>query len=101
MEQTLNGHTGGVYSVAFNDDGTKVVSGSEDNTIKIWNVATGEMEQTLNGHTGGVFSVAFNDIIVKILRILRAPVISSRIMFSFIFFTIIRSLLKLITYKNN
>jgi len=58
---TLNGHTDQVFSVAFNDDGTKVVSGSEDKTIKVWNVATGEMEQTLNGHTATVCSVAFND----------------------------------------
>ena len=36
-------------------------SSSWDNTIKVWNVATGEMEQTLNGHTSSVNSVAFND----------------------------------------
>jgi WD40 repeat protein len=52
MEQTLNGHTGGVYSVAFNDDGTKVVSGSWDKTIKVWNVATGEMEGTVFTYDG-------------------------------------------------
>jgi len=36
------------------------VSGSYDNTIKVWNVATGEMEQTLFGHTDGVTSVSFS-----------------------------------------
>ena len=52
MEQNLNGHTDRVWSVAFNDDGTKVVSGSWDNTIKVWNVATGEMEGTVFTYGG-------------------------------------------------
>ena len=36
------------------------MSGSEHNTIKVWNVATGRLEQTLNGHTRVVMSVAFS-----------------------------------------
>jgi len=38
---TLTGHTGDVRSVAFSPDGTRVVSGSYDNLVKIWNVETG------------------------------------------------------------
>ena len=33
-----NAHSGGINSVAFNHDGTKIVSGSEDKTIKVWGV---------------------------------------------------------------
>ena len=60
MVRTLEGHTDRVNSVAFNHNGTKVVSGSVDKTIKIWKAATGRLEQTLSGHTGTVWSVAFN-----------------------------------------
>lgn len=34
--KTLNGHSSFVYSVAYSPDGTKIISGSRDNTIKIW-----------------------------------------------------------------
>ena len=39
------------YSVGFNHDGTKIVSGSWDKTIRVWNVDTGECILTLKGHT--------------------------------------------------
>ena len=34
---TLVGHSSSVYSVAFSPDGKLVVSGSADETVKIWN----------------------------------------------------------------
>ena len=49
-----------VTSVGFNHDGTKIVSGSYDKTIRVWNVDTGECILTLKGHTDGVRSVVFN-----------------------------------------
>ena len=45
----LSGHDGVVYSVAFSADGSKVVSGSEDSTVKIWSADNGEVLQTLSG----------------------------------------------------
>lgn len=36
--KTLEGHTKGVRSVAFSPDGKHIVSGSNDNTIKIWEI---------------------------------------------------------------
>ncbi|THU80992.1 WD40 repeat-like protein [Dendrothele bispora CBS 962.96] len=53
-------HTGWVRSVAFSQDGNRVVSGSDDKTVKIWNAETGNMEFELKGHTGSVNSVAFS-----------------------------------------
>jgi len=38
---TLSGHAGEVYSVAFSRDGTRVVSGSGDMLVRIWDAATG------------------------------------------------------------
>jgi WD40 repeat protein len=45
----LSGHTSTVWSVAFSGDGSKVVSGSWDNTVKLWSADNGEVIQTLSG----------------------------------------------------
>jgi len=39
--RTLTGHSGIVFSVAFSRDGKRVVSGSDDDFVKIWNTETG------------------------------------------------------------
>src|SRR5207244_1005661 len=41
-------------------DGKTLASGSYDNTVKLWDVATGQAKAALMGHTGGVPSVAFS-----------------------------------------
>ena len=46
-------------SVAFSQDGSRVVSGSDDETVRIWNAATGEVEAEMKGHTDIVRTVAF------------------------------------------
>src|SRR5438477_9384930 len=38
---TLNGHTSGVMSVAFSHDGKKIVSGSWDKTLRVWDAESG------------------------------------------------------------
>jgi len=58
--QTLLESSGTVWSVAISPDGQTLVSGSGDQTIKIWNLQTGELRQTLSGHTGRVVSVAIS-----------------------------------------
>lgn len=57
---TCYGHVNGVMSVSFSPDGTKIASGSTDNTIKLWDVATGTEVMTLTGHAGPVMSVSFS-----------------------------------------
>jgi WD40 repeat protein len=45
----LLGHADYVTSVGFSADGSKVVSGSYDLTVKIWNADSGEVIKTLSG----------------------------------------------------
>lgn len=58
--QILEGHDCAVYSVAFSPDGRYLASGSEDETIKIWDTTTGEERRTLEGHNHSIYSVAFS-----------------------------------------
>ena len=44
-----SGHSDSVSSAAFSPDGTKVVSGSGDYAVKIWNVESGDVLHTLSG----------------------------------------------------
>jgi WD40 repeat protein len=48
----LSGHTDEVNCVAFSPDGTSLVSGSDDYTVKLWDVQTGGIVNTFSGHTG-------------------------------------------------
>ncbi len=45
-------------SVAFSNDCKYLISGSEDFTMKIWEIETGIETQTLKGHSSAVTSVA-------------------------------------------
>eukprot|EP01047_Picozoa_sp_COSAG01_P110530 COSAG01_NODE_39355_length_477_cov_1.677249_1_plen_133_part_10 len=56
----LLGHSKGLNSVHFSRDGQKIVSASDDNTVRVWSAVTGECEQTLVGHSKGVKSAAFS-----------------------------------------
>ena len=56
----LIGHSSTVLSASFSPDGTKVVSGSSDKTVRIWDAVTGECEQTLEGHSDAVTSASFS-----------------------------------------
>ena len=56
----ISGHTSCVRSLAFLQDGTSVVSGSYDNTIKLWDVQTGGIVKTFHGHTKEVYSVSIS-----------------------------------------
>jgi len=57
----LSGQSGRVYSVAASRDGERIVSGSEDKTVRLWNAKTGEaVGDPFFGHGEGVLCVAFS-----------------------------------------
>jgi WD40 repeat protein len=50
-----------ITSVAFNSDGTRIVSGGSDKTLRLWDAKTGKPDgQPWKGHNGMVTCVAFN-----------------------------------------
>jgi WD40 repeat protein/serine/threonine protein kinase len=55
---SLTGHTQSVNSVAIAPDGRTALSGSGDQTLKLWELASGKELRTFTGHTGRVSSVA-------------------------------------------
>ncbi|MFN6541016.1 MAG: hypothetical protein RM021_032375 [Nostoc sp. EkiNYC01] len=56
--RTLTGHTDLVKAVAVTPNGQQVISASDDKTLKVWNLATGESLFTLKGHSYWVNAVA-------------------------------------------
>lgn len=58
--QTLRGHFNSVSTVAISPNGTCFASGSFDDTIKLWNLNTGELLHTLTKHSQPVLAVIFS-----------------------------------------
>ena len=56
----FSGHTDQVKSLVFSSDGTSLVSGSFDMTIKLWDVQTGGVVRTFSGHSNWVWSVSIS-----------------------------------------
>jgi WD40 repeat protein len=57
---TLSDDSNPIYSMALSPDGQTVAFGSDKNTIKLWNINTGQENKTLTGHLGTVTAVAFS-----------------------------------------
>ncbi|CAG7854167.1 COMPASS-like H3K4 histone methylase component WDR5B {ECO:0000303/PubMed:19567704} Short=AtWDR5B {ECO:0000303/PubMed:19567704} [Serendipita indica DSM 11827] len=61
LPSRLRGHEGRVNAVGFSPDGSQIVSGSWDNTIRLWDAATGQaVGEPLRGHEGRVNAVGFS-----------------------------------------
>ena len=56
----FKGHSNFCFSVKFNPQGNLLVSGSFDETVKVWDVRTGECVSTLPAHSDPVTGVDFN-----------------------------------------
>ncbi len=53
-------HGASVYAVAFSPDGKLLASGGDNNTVKIWNVDSGDVYGNFTGHNKEVMSVKFS-----------------------------------------
>lgn len=58
--RTFTGHADILNTCAFSPDGSRIVSGSRDKTLKLWDADSGEELMTLKGHTGTVEACAFS-----------------------------------------
>ncbi|WP_017318726.1 DnaJ domain-containing protein [Mastigocladopsis repens] len=58
--QTLKGHTAAVNAIAISPDGQTLASGSNDTTVKLWNLKTGTWLYTFAGQEEAVLSVAIS-----------------------------------------
>ena len=56
----MTGHSDFVHSVAFSRNGEYIASGSNDCTIGLWRVSSGERIKTLTDHSAAVASVVFS-----------------------------------------
>ena len=57
---TLSGHSTGFLASSFSPDGSRVISDSHDNNIKIWDAVSGNCLLNLTGHSDRVRVAAFS-----------------------------------------
>ena len=59
--RVIGGHSGAVNSASFSPDGKRIASGSDDETVMIWDAETGEIVSgPFRGHEEGVKSISFS-----------------------------------------
>jgi len=57
----MTGHQGTVMSLAFSPDGKRIVTGSVDRTVRLWDFSSGKpFGQPMHGHGNWVLRVAFS-----------------------------------------
>jgi WD40 repeat protein len=58
--RALQGHGSDIYAVAFSPDGKRLASGSNDRSVRLWDVATGATLRAINAHREAVYAIAFS-----------------------------------------
>ena len=58
--RTFKGHSNHVNAVCLSNDGRRAISGSWDETLKLWDVETGKPLRTFKGHSYGVLAVCLS-----------------------------------------
>ena len=59
-DKILRGHTDGVTSVSFSPDGSRIVSGSDDCSVQVWDATSGNLVLTISEGKNKVKSVCFS-----------------------------------------
>ncbi len=60
LYKELKGHNGDINAIAFSSNGRVLASGSNDNTVKLWDIQTAKEIKTLHASTEDILTVAFN-----------------------------------------
>src|SRR5438270_11456946 len=60
LRHTLRGHSDRIGRIAWSPDGRVVASGSDDNTIRLWDGQTSQSLRTLEGHPASIKSIAWS-----------------------------------------
>ena len=63
----LSGHVDEAHCVEFSSDGTLLLSGSDDKTVKLWDIQTGGVVRTFSGHTRRIICVSISVDCTKIV----------------------------------
>jgi small GTP-binding protein len=50
----------GIYGYAFSTDGKRVITGDEDDNVRLWDIETGRSLRVLKGHTGRVLCISWS-----------------------------------------
>ncbi|WP_009630584.1 NB-ARC domain-containing protein [Synechocystis sp. PCC 7509] len=58
--RVLHGHTNWVWSIAFSPEGGILASGSDDCTLRLWDVKDGNSINVIEGHTLDIFALAIS-----------------------------------------
>ena len=56
--KTLLGHTESVMSVAFSEEGQRLISAGLENNIVLWNLSSGEALRRFYGHDDAIYRVS-------------------------------------------
>ncbi|CAN93790.1 WD-repeat protein [Sorangium cellulosum So ce56] len=59
-ERTLHGHSDRVNACVISPDGQRIISACRDRTLKVWDLATGQLLSTLEGHSASVTACAIS-----------------------------------------
>lgn len=60
LNQTLNGHVAGIFSLAWSPDGTRLAAASGDNDISFWSPASGSLVRQIDTLTHATFALAWS-----------------------------------------
>lgn len=64
LSSTLTGHGNWVWDTAFSADSSFILTGSSDNTARLWDMTAGEVICIYSGHIKAITAVAMNDSII-------------------------------------